>query len=58
MGYRKPADYLCPICKIQNMDDTCDGFYECDECGHICEIPAQQPITENTREQSSQNQQS
>jgi len=58
MSYRKPTDYLCPECGIQNMDDTCDGFYQCDECGYICEAPEQQPITKNTREKSSPNQQS
>ena len=39
MAYRKPTEYVCPSCKIKNMDDTCDGFYECDECGHIISDP-------------------
>lgn len=36
VGYRKPTDFECPECGT-NMDDTCDGFYVCDECGNIIE---------------------
>lgn len=39
MGYRKPTDYQCPECGIQDMDDTCDGFYVCDECGNVISAP-------------------
>jgi len=38
-SYRKPTEYVCPECGIKNMDDTCDGFFECDECGNIISAP-------------------
>lgn len=46
MGYRKPADFECPECGT-NMDDTCDGFYECDECGNIISAPGDQVAGRN-----------
>lgn len=39
MTYKKPTSYICPNCNNQHMVDTCDGFYNCEECGNTIGDP-------------------